>query len=120
MLSSAKSSNAPRALHLESYLLLHLKSPFLVDKKQDPFVILCLCSRLNIAGAVHSFPESCGLWGHGVHWVRMRVVSVTQECHGTARPEGEVGSDSKFTACKTNLGFVTSGFFFSHTTENRT
>lgn len=105
-----------RAHHLESYLLLHLKSPFLVDEKQDLFVFLCLGSRLSMAGAVHSFPESYGLW---VHCVRMRVVNETQECHGTAGPEGEVGGNSKLTACKTNLGFVTSGSF-PHATENRT
>lgn len=60
MFSSAKSSNALKGT---SYLLLHLKSPFLVDKKQDQFVFLCLGSRLDMAGEVHSFPESCGLWG---------------------------------------------------------
>lgn len=56
----------------------------------------------------------------GVCCVRMHVINVTQECHGTAGPDSEVGSDSKFAACNTNLGFVTSEFFFSHTTENGT
>jgi len=51
-----------RACHLENYVLLHLKSAFLVDKKQDPFVIRHFCSRLNFAGAMHSFPESRGPW----------------------------------------------------------
>lgn len=53
-----------RACHLECYVLLALKSPFLVDEKQDPFVILCVhVSRIKYYCAMHSFPESCGLWG---------------------------------------------------------
>lgn len=48
----------------------------------------------------------------GVHCVRMCVITLTQESHGTAGPEGEVGSSTRFTACKANLGLVTSEFFF--------
>lgn len=40
-----KAAMYQRACHLESYVLLHLHSPFLVHKKYDPFVIpsVCVC-----------------------------------------------------------------------------